>query len=161
MCGVEGESGLSVPEGAEAYNDSCAVAKDVVDITELARDSGRICGGGGTTLKDVGGGGDNDVVGAASTTSTAASCKIGSDAGGVCIGDCESSASTTGLGIAGLGASFTGDAKGSSGCVSAFLSPGRPCLGDGSEDGWTASTEGAAGTRGDDRAGVTAPGAGS
>jgi hypothetical protein len=132
MCGVEGESGLSVPEGAEAYNDSSAVVKDVVDITELARDSGRIRGGGGTTLKDVGGGGDSDnVVGAASTASTAASCETGSDAGGACIGDGEGSASTTGLGIAVLGASFTGDAKGSSECVSAFLgasalSPGRP-----------------------------------
>jgi len=126
MCGVEGESGLSVPEGAEAYNDSSAVVKDVVDITELARDSGRIRGGGGTTLKDAGGGGDgDDVVGAAST---AASCGTGSDAGE---GDGEGSASTTGLGIAMLGASFTGDAKGSSECVSAFLdvsalSPGRP-----------------------------------
>jgi hypothetical protein len=101
MCGVEGESGLSVPEGAEAYNDSSAVAKDVVDITELARDSGRIRGGGGTTLKDVGGGGgDSDVVGAASKASTSASCETGSDIGGVCIGDGESSTSTTGLGIA-------------------------------------------------------------
>ena len=100
MCGVEGESGLSVPEGAEAYNDSSAVAKDVVDITELARDSGRIRGGGGTTLKDVGGGGDSDVVGAASKASTSASCETGSDTGGVCIGDGETSTLTTGLGIA-------------------------------------------------------------
>lgn len=108
---MEGESGLSLPEGAEAYKDSSAVAKDVVDIIELARDSGRITVGVVVILKDEGGGDDNVVGG----EGAAASCE---DAGGAWTG--EGSALTTGLGIVVLGASFTGDAKGSSTSVSTF-----------------------------------------
>ena len=109
---MEGESGLSVSEGAEAYKDSSAVAKDVVDIIELARDSGRITVGVVVILKDEGGGDDNVVGG----EGAAASCE---DAGGAWTGG-EGSALTTGLGIVVPGASFTGDAKGSSTSVSTF-----------------------------------------
>ena len=71
---MEVEFELSRAGGAESCIDSSAVAKDVVDIRELARDSDRISGADGGGLKDDGGGVD-DVPG--NVAGVAESCKAG------------------------------------------------------------------------------------
>jgi len=105
---VEGAPELSTPDGTESSIDSAAVAKDVADITELARDSDRISGGDDEGYLKDDGGGTNDVGAASAACAAASPFSTGSVAKGADIGG-EGSVLTTGL-----GASLTGVANCSS-----------------------------------------------